>query len=74
MTTTLFEQYQEIIGPPKPVLATQEHLDEVGKLLDELERIEIFMDAPNTSKDDYHYAEIERDRLVDILHTMVEEV
>jgi hypothetical protein len=74
MTTTLFEQYQEIIGQPQPIHATQDHLDELGKLLDELERVEAFMDASSTSREDYLMAETERDRLVDIVHLMCEQV
>lgn len=73
--TSAIEQVLEIaksdpgIGP-----APQEILDEIGFMLDELERLEIYMDSSQCSADDYDLCVLERDSLADRLDVLVEMV
>lgn len=50
----LIQEYNEIMGPVPTIAghASQEELDELGLLLDRLEELEIFFEAPSISRDE----------------------
>ena len=49
---TLLNDYQEIMGPPPTIGGcSQDELDELGHLLDRLEELEIFFEAPSITRD-----------------------
>ena len=72
MTTTLQELYQ-LCNSGVSFGASQEELDLLGELLDELERVEAFLDT-NCSTQDRKDAETERLSLADRLDALVERV
>lgn len=72
--TSLISEYNEIIGDPQPVFATQEHLDQIGVYLDEMERIEAYMDSDKCTRDEYADCESERLYLCDRLDALMEYV
>ena len=69
--TTVAELVQ-IASTDNPVYASQDVLDEVGHILDELERVEIYMNSPSCSLDEYADCEAEVDRLTDQLNYYLE--
>ena len=74
--STLLETFASINSSSfvLPGMASQEHLDEIGHLLDNLERVEIYMESPQCTRDEYDDCKLERDSLVDRIHLMCEDV
>lgn len=73
--TTAAELY-ELCSPKGTVSfgrASQEHLDELGLMLDRLEELEIYMDT-NLSRKDRADALVEFDSLTDRISMMIEHV
>lgn len=71
---TLIQEYNEIIGEPVSLGATQQDLDTIGLYLDELERVEIYMESSSCTREEYADCEVERLHLVDIIDMMVQKV
>ena len=72
--TTLTDLYQLCnSGTTISTGASQEELDEIGLLLDELERVEAFLDT-NCSTEDRKDAEAERLSLADRLDLLVNKI
>ena len=65
-------ELQRVSNVALPVYASQEVLDEVGHILDELERVEVYMNSSHCSLDEYADCEQEVDRLTDQLNYYME--
>jgi hypothetical protein len=72
--TSLISEYNAIIGQPTQVCATQDQLDQIGLYLDEMERIEAYMDSDKCTRDEYADCESERLYLCDRLDALMEYV
>ena len=70
----LIKEYNELMGVSAPIFATQIELDEIGQLLDEMERVEAYMDASKCTRDEYADCEAERLSLCDRLDVLLERV
>lgn len=71
---TLLADYQQIVGTTRPPYASQEELDQLGQLLDELERVEAYMYSSQCTRDEYHDCELERRSLSDQIDVLMEYV
>lgn len=74
MTTSLIERYNEIVGAPQPLFATEEQLERMGYLLDRLEELEIFQETPSITSREYDNATAEIDSVTDELAMLMEYV
>lgn len=72
--TSLISEYNEIVGSPTPTQAPQEHLDLIGHYLDEMERVEAYMDSDQCTRQEYEDCESERLFLCDQLDALIETV
>lgn len=72
--STLFTEYKEIVGAPTSLQASQEHLDRIGHYLDEMERVEAYMESSQCSQAEYLDCESERLFLCDQLDALIEDV
>lgn len=63
----LLQEYKEIMGPPPSIggRASQDELDELGLLLDRLEELEIYFNAPSISRDDKQDTWIEMESVME---------
>lgn len=74
MSVTLIDQYNEIVGAPVSPFATQDELDQIGHLLDEMERVEVYMESDSCTSDEYDECHLERLFLADQLDYLIAKV
>ena len=72
--TSLISEYNALLGPGVQVCATQDQLDQIGLYLDEMERIEAYMDSDKCTREEYADCESERLYLCDRLDALMEYV
>jgi len=76
MTKSNFlEQYCALVNNNEHrTYATQDELDEIGRLLDRLEECEIFIEKPSITPDEYDHTSIEMQSLFDRLDALIERI
>lgn len=70
----LLESYQEIVGPSRPLHATEEELQQLGHLLDRLEVTEAYTDSSSCTAEEYDDCQIEIRTLCDRIDVLMEVV
>lgn len=70
----LLESYQEILGAPRPLHATEEELEQLGHLLDRLELTEAYTDSSSCTAEEYDQCQVEIKTLCDRIDTLMEVV
>ena len=76
MTASNFiEQYKALVNTEDHrTYATQDELDQIGFLLDRLEELEIFIEKPSITAEEYDLASIEMNSVMDRMDLLMEKL
>lgn len=70
----IIEEYQQIVGPAPSMYASQDELDQIGLLLDRLEELEIYFNAPSITRDQKQDTWTEMETVMDRMNLLMEKV